>query len=162
MERRVTSAFAGALAGVLLLAGCASLPRDPDGTLERVRASGVLRAGASPTQGFVAVDADGVTGPEVELVAGFADGLGARVEWRAGGEEELVTAMEAGELDVLVGGLTEQTPWDDRVSVTRPYLTTRRGDRDVRHVLAVPLGENATLVALETYLDRRHDDGSRP
>lgn len=68
-------------------------------------------------------------------------------------EAELVAAMEDGELDLLIGGFTDETPWADRVSTTRPWSTSE--GRATKHVLAVPLGENATLVALETYLDGR-------
>lgn len=98
-----------AFALVLLLTGC-GIPRDPDGTLERVQSSGVLRAAASPAEGSVAVDGDDVTGPEVELVEGFAESLGAEVEWHVMGEEPAVDAMERGEVDLLVGGLTDQSP----------------------------------------------------
>lgn len=136
-----------------LLLGCASIPKDPQQTIERVRQTGVLRAGASPSQDLVKVDGDRVSGPEADLVTGFARSQGAQVRWQIGGEEELVEAMEEGELDVLAGGLTTQSPWADTVGLTRAYAqSTQRGKR-VEHVLAVPLGENATLVALERYLD---------
>ena len=82
------------VAAAVLLTGCATIPADPDGTLDRVRADGVLRAGASPGGGLVRVDGDRVTGPEADLVADFAASLGAEVSWRVGGEEELVAAME--------------------------------------------------------------------
>ncbi len=137
----------------LILAGCTTIPRDPDGTLDRIRETSVLRAGASPGGRWVRIDGDRVTGVEPDLVSGFATSLGASVSWRTGGEEELVTAMEEGELDVLVGGLTAQSPWSEKVSITRPYAeSTARGEK-VDHVMAVPLGENALLDRLERYLD---------
>lgn len=34
-------------------------------------------------------------------------------------------ALHAFELDVLVGGLTADTPWSDQAAITVPYLTTR-------------------------------------
>lgn len=137
----------------VLLTGCASLPRDPGGTLERIRSTGILRVGASPSEGFVTVEGGTVTGPEADLATAFADSLGAAVEWHPGGEAELVAAMEDGRLDLIVAGLTDETPWADKVSLTRPWATSE--GRRTKHVLAVPLGENATLVALETYLDSR-------
>ncbi len=144
----LTRTFTAAIAvGAVLLAGCTTIPRDPDGTLDRVRATGVLRAGASPGGDLVEVDGDAVSGAEVDLVEGFAASVPARVEWRAGGEEELVAALERGELDIIAGGLTDQSPWADRVALTRPYAAG--------HVLAVPMGENATLFALESWLDAR-------
>lgn len=152
LTRRLAAA---ALVGALVLTGCGSIPRDPDGTLERVRASGTLRAGASPGGGRVSVDRDRATGPEVDLVEDFAGALGAEVEWRPGGEEDLVAAMERGELDLIAGGLTDQSPWAGKVALTRPYATSEFDGGTVRHVLAVPLGENALLFALESWLDGR-------
>lgn len=134
--------------------GCSTIPRDPGGTLERVRDSGVLRVGASPSEGRVIIDGHRVSGPEAELVSGFARSLGASVRWRPGGEGELVAAMERGELDVLVGGLSATSPWVGTVSLTRPYAESSDHGQLLQHVMAVPLGENATLVALEDYLSR--------
>ena len=65
----------------------------------------------------------------------------------------LVGAMERGELDVLVGGLHADSPWSDTVAVTRAYAESTEAGETVKHVLAVPIGENAMLVRLERYLD---------
>ena len=150
-------AWCGTLGAVLLVgagSACATIPKDPDGTLDRVQTTRVLRAGGSPSQGRIEVRDDAPSGPEVDLVAGFAEAVGARVDWQPGGEEELVNAMERGELDLLAGGLSDQTPWAQRVSVTRPYAESVEHGQRVKHVLAVPLGENAMLVRLEQYLDQ--------
>lgn len=132
-----------AAALALLLSGCGlQVPVDPDGTLDRVR-GGELRVGLSADE------------PEEEaLVEGFAERLDAEVIWRDGGEEQLMTALEDGELDLVIGGLTDQTPWSTHAAITRPYAESvdDRG-RTVRHVMAAPLGENAFLVELETYLE---------
>jgi hypothetical protein len=128
---------------VLLLSGCGlQVPVDPDGTLDRVR-DGELRVGLT---------ADSPA--EEVLVEGFAEQVGAEVSWREGGEEQLMTALEDGELDLVIGGLTDASPWSTHAAITRPYAETvdDRG-RTVRHVMAAPLGENAFLVELETYLE---------
>jgi hypothetical protein len=122
-----------ALLCTLLLAGC-TYPVDPGGTLERVE-GGVLRAGVSPSPRSAA---------EMRLVERFAGTLGARVRWARDGEEHLVKRLEAGELDVVVGGLTKSSPWSTHAALTRPY--------DGEHVMAAPLGENAWLVKLERFL----------
>ena len=142
---------------VVLLAGCSAIPADPDGTLERVRSGGVLRVGASPSEGLVEVEGENVTGPEADLVVSFAEAQGARVEWHPGGEEELVTAMEEGELDLIIGGLSDKSPWADKVALTRAYATRQVRGEEGKQVMAVPLGENALLAALEAHLD-----GARP
>ena len=140
--------------GATVLAGCGvSIPADPEGTLDRV-SGGVLRAGASPSDGLVDVDVrtDTVSGPLADVVDGFARSRGARVEWTVASEEELVDALEKGRLDLAVGGITDATPWSDRVSVTRGFPGIPGADgRSV--VLLLPMGENALQSALEAYLD---------
>lgn len=147
--------LAGALAAVVAvvaLAGCGlQMPTDPDGTLARID-EGVLRAGASPSGALVEVSSGDVGGPVAELVEGFARERGARVEWVVDSEERLVDALESGDLDVAIGGMTDATPWSARVSVTRGYpgIPSSEG---APVVVLLPLGENALQLALETYLD---------
>ncbi|NYE36758.1 membrane-bound lytic murein transglycosylase MltF [Nocardioides cavernae] len=130
----------------LLLGGCGlSIPTDPDGTLDHVRTEGVLRAGASPRAGWVDLDGGDPGGREPELVTRFADDLGAEVEWTVAGEEELVRMLDEGEIDVAVGGFTEDNAWVDEVGLTRAYTST--------HVMMVPMGENALQSELERWLD---------
>lgn len=135
------------------LAGCGiSVPTDPDGTLQSV-SGGDLRVGISADQGLADVSGDAPTGPLVELVEDFGESLDAEVEWTIGSEETLVVMVEEGDLDLVVGGFTEQTPWVDRVGVTRGYDGIEgAGDRPI--VMFVPLGENAFLTELEEFLDR--------
>lgn len=142
-------------AAVLLLVGCSwTVPSDPDGTLDRVETEGVLHAGAAPRPGWVAWDGSGdPAGPEVRLVEEFAAAHGARVEWTVSGEEELMTRLERGALDLVVGGLTDTNAWNKEVGLTRPYTeVTVAGDTE-KHVMAVPMGENRLQSELETWLD---------
>lgn len=135
-----------------LLAGCGvTVPADPDGTLDRVR-GGELRAGASASGQLVTVDGDEVGGSLAELVEDFAETLDARVEWTVGSEEELVHGLESGDLDLAIGGMTDQTPWADHVAVTRAYASVPAADAPV--VMLLPMGENAWQAELETFLDR--------
>ncbi len=77
--------------------------------------------------------------------------------WTIGSEEDLVDGLERGGLDLAIGGMTERTPWSERVSVTRGY----RGYRGVPSghgepvVILLPLGENRLQSALEQYLDEQ-------
>ncbi len=106
-----------------LLPGC-HMPRDPDGTLDHVR-GGSLRAGLSITEPWTRFDKGQPAGVEVRLLDEFASELGANIDWVVGSESELLTALERQELDVVIGGLTDDTPWKSRVGLTRPYLATR-------------------------------------
>jgi ABC-type amino acid transport substrate-binding protein len=136
--------------------GCgATIPRDPDGTLDDVRRSGVLRAGASPAVGWVELGDGRPAGLEPDLVESYADDLGVRVEWVVAGEEHLVTMLEDGSIDVAVGGFTKDNAWVKKVALLRPYVETKAGERTEAHVMMVPMGENAWQSALERWLDRQ-------
>ena len=107
----------------LAVAGC-GIPRDPEGTLDRVR-GGTLRAGITASEPWTTLEGGRPGGVEVELVERFAAELGARVEWVDGAEADLMAALEVRELDLVVGGLTADTPWQAKAAITRSYATTR-------------------------------------
>jgi hypothetical protein len=140
-------------AALALTVGCGlSIPTDPDDTLARVTGA-KLRVGVSPNPPWIELGEDGPHGTEVDLVNAFAKTLDAEVEWIVGGEETLIAALEHGELQLVVGGLTADTPWVDQVAITKPYAETRdaRGERQ-KLVMAAPPGENAYLLTLEKFL----------
>jgi ABC-type amino acid transport substrate-binding protein len=143
-----------ALAVAVGLTGCASTyPADPNGTLERVT-GGTMRVGISPNENWTDISDGGeASGIEVNLVEEFADRIDAEIEWTEGGEEKLFTDLAAGRLDMVIGGLTETTPWVEKAAITKPFdqVTTDDG-ATVRHVMAAAMGENAFLLELEKYL----------
>ena len=141
-----------------VLSGC-GIPRDPDGTLERIESTGVIRVGIVLAPPHTELRGGAWGGPEIDLVRGFADDLGARVAWVQGSEEQTVDRLEHGEVDLMVGGVTTRTGWSSEVGLSRPYAEERDPyGRTTRRVLAVPLGENALLDRLERHLDA----GRRP
>lgn len=136
-----------ALLLALLATSSCGLPRDPEGTLERVR-GGVLRVGAVADPPWVGRDTDHLRGVEVALARALAADLGAELRWNHGGETRLMAALQNFELDLVIGGITEDSPYADEVGFTRPYYQG--------HVLAGPPGENAWLMTLEAFL-RAHE-----
>ncbi|WP_341395687.1 transporter substrate-binding domain-containing protein [Arthrobacter sp. G119Y2] len=136
-------------------ASCSNFPADPEGTLDRVT-GGTLRVGVSHSPPATDVGGAEPAGTEADLARDFAESLDAGVEWVEGGEEYLMEALKQGDLDLVIGGLTESTPWTGKAAVTRPYAesTNRWGDSE-KHVLAAPLGENAFLSRLEQFLADR-------
>lgn len=138
------------LAAAVLLAGC-GLPRDPEGTLARVE-GGTLRAGITQSEPWALVGDGSPSGVEVALVERFAEELGARVEWVDGSEAELIEALHVHELDVVVGGLTADTAWQDQAAITRPYTVTRT-------VVAVSPGASLPAADLDG-LEVAVEDGS--
>jgi hypothetical protein len=142
-----------ALALFVLTGGCDRLPRDMRGTLDEVRGQ-TLRAGVvSERAPWVERRDGGASGIEVQLIERFAARLGARVSWTWGGEQGLVERLERRELHVVAAGFDETSPWSKHVGMTRPYFESEEDwSRSVRHVLAVPPGENAWLLQLERFL----------
>lgn len=143
--------------------GC-DIPRDPEGTLDRVR-NGTLRVGLSDAPPWTSARDTAAGGVEPELLRAFARSLGAEIEWRWGSVDDHMEALARYELDVVAAGLTRDTPWKTHVALTNSYHTdTIRlvapgregvGREIVRHrVLAVPPGENGFLMALEDLLLR--------
>lgn len=147
----------------LVLVGCGThIPSDPSGTLETVR-GGTLRVGVSLNEGFVETGSAGETqptGPEVEIIEEFAKSLDAETTWTVGSEESLVRGLQRGQLDLVAGGLSDATPWIDRAAVTRPYAEVTDDDGGaVKIVMLAPMGENAFLSELETFLTA-HPEGT--
>jgi polar amino acid transport system substrate-binding protein len=108
---------------VLLTASC-GFPKDPEGTLERVR-GGTLRVGITTNDPWTIVEEDEHSGVEVELVEGFAREIDSEVEWTEGSESELIAALHQRELDLVVAGLASNGSWTAEVTPTHPYLTTQ-------------------------------------
>lgn len=127
------------LPALLLLSACGSIPRDPDATLERVRASHVIRVGA------VTGDPTAAWRP---LLARVSAATGARPRVEHGALEPLLLRLEAGELDLVVGGaFADDTPWAARVTLG-PVL---RKDARVTHHVVARNGENAWIMLIERH-----------
>lgn len=147
----------------LCLTGCgSSIPSDPDGTLDRVT-GGEMRVGVSPNPPWTTLpsrDGDPPAGTEVDLVLHVAEQLDTQVRWTVGGEEALMSSLEQDELDLVIGGLTEKSPWSTHAALTVPHTVGPGPEGDpVGRVFAVPLGENAFMVSIEQVLVERGGRG---
>lgn len=150
--RHLTRALAAAVC-LLLLSGC-GIPRDPDRTLEQARQRGELVVGVSPAPPHVEVGEGEPSGPGADFVRSFAEAQGLRIRWVEGSEEQLITQLEHHDIDVLLGGLTTQTPYTDKIGITRPYAeAVNQYGETVKLVLAVPIGENALVSAIERHAE---------
>lgn len=109
------------VAAVLVLGAC-NVPRDSDGTLDRVR-HGVLRVGVVSAPPWAMDSGGAVAGIEPSLVQALARELGSQVAWVRRPEAELMTALHDRQLDLVVGGLTGDMPWKKEVALTRAYYT---------------------------------------
>lgn len=153
--------LAALTAAVMLLAtGClGTVPADAQGTLERAT-GGVLRVGVSQNPPYTEVGPDGaVSGSEVDLITEYAASIDAEIDWVPGAESILAEAMGAGKLDVVVGGLTSDSPWTSDIALTRPYTETEApGGSAKKVVMGVQPGENALMVDLELFLAQEAGD----
>jgi polar amino acid transport system substrate-binding protein len=134
------------VASMAMAAAC-GLPRDPEGSIDRIRRTGVLRAGITPHPPFTT----DTGGPEADVITAFAHSLGASVQWHRASEAALFEALERFELDVAIGGFTADNPWGPKLGFSRPYVEV--GGR--QHVVAVAPGENRLLLELERVLRAR-------
>lgn len=143
-----TIGYAGlALAALLPLASC-GLPKDSEGTTERILGSRVLRVGVSENSPWVDGSGPEPGGIEPELIRNFAKSLGARVEWVRNGETPLLEALEERKLDLVAGGIKSDTPWKGSLGVSQVYL--KQGSD--RHVLLTAPGENQLLLRLDRFI----------
>src|SRR5690606_7366466 len=94
---------------LVVLLGC-DMPRDPEGTLNRVR-GGVLRVGISHNPPWTEVPpgtemADEEPGGlEPQLLKQLAAALSAEIQWTKDTEGDLIEALGRGDLDVVVCGM---------------------------------------------------------
>jgi polar amino acid transport system substrate-binding protein len=112
------------IAVIFCSSGCSNLPRDPKETLRSVQ-GGRLRVGLVEHSPWVVRTEGEPAGAEIELARQFAQELGAKPEWYWGSEQQHMEALEHYELDLVLGGLTDETPWSKHVGLTSPYFEER-------------------------------------
>lgn len=124
------------------LAACAELPRDPEGTTERVRRTHEIVlgdiAGAPPS-------------PDAEWVLDrVAARLGARVTRVDGHGEDLLNRLEKGKVDLVYGHFAKASPWARRVHFGTPLGRRRKVGKE-EHVprFAFRNGENGWIALVE-------------
>lgn len=157
LRQKITRGLA--LVSVLIgLVGCSGhYPADPDGTLDRV-SGGTLRVGVSHQPPWTDTSGEGNSehdpgGIEAQLINDYAQSINAEVEWHAGGEEQLIMLLAERELDVVVGGFSDQSPWESDAGLTTTYAESIAVDGSTaKHVMAVQMGENAFQSNLEEFL----------
>lgn len=147
------------------LVGCGGhYPADPEGTLDRV-SGGDLRVGVSHQPPWTDTSS-GETAPEgieAQLIEDYAESIDADVVWHEGGEEQLIGLLAEKELDVVIGGLSSQSPWESDAALTTSYAESIGVDGSTaKHVMAVQMGENAFMTSLERFLLEQDIDQQVP
>jgi len=129
------------------LVGCGSLPRDPDGTLQRVRSEHAFRVGIIAGAGTPGGNAE-----TAAFIARVSRATGARATVRDGASEALLLDLEAGGLDLVLGPLSPKSPWADEVAILRPIAEPVAP----QHLVVAPIarnGENRWIMLLEREAD---------
>lgn len=102
------------------LLSCESYPKDPNETLKKAREE-KLRVGVMHAPPWAVVADGAVKGIEAEIIKGFAQEIQTEIEWVKGTEEELMPLLQEHELHLVIGGVTNSTPWKKHVGLTNPY-----------------------------------------
>jgi ABC-type amino acid transport substrate-binding protein len=127
-----------------LLTACDGIPRDPEGTLERIRRDQVMHVGM--------VDGASLQGVRLSsaLVAALAEDTRARPVVTRDTLEPLLVSLEAGKLDLVVGGrFAEDTPWKTRVTLGPPLATQTVATSKLNEHAVTRNGENAWIVLVQ-------------
>ncbi len=138
------------LALPLVAAACGQIPRDPDGTLDRVRQQRTFTVGRAVPQASAAG----------RLVLNrLQRATGAQARTRDGQLEPLLLALENKQLDLVVGArLDPKTPWTKRVTLSPPLDPP---DADgTQEFVVTPNGENAWIMLVDRTVKtavQRHD-----
>lgn len=149
LERR--SGLAGAMRvirslvpGLLLLAGCDNYPRDVAGTADMVRAQRIVRVGLIASERAAA---------DRPLISAYLERLGratgASPRFVAGSAEPLLLRLRAGQLDLVIGEIAEDSPWVADVAVIEPLAERDLGGRKVGLSPIARNGENRWVMLLE-------------
>jgi hypothetical protein len=134
-----------AVLGLLALASCnAGFPRDPEGTLDRVRMERSFRVG------LVAPLAEGTSEAKVDaLLARIGKVSGASPSVEQGDAEPLLKRLEEGEIDLVIGRFEKKSPWKQLVTFGPPLRIERHGKAEFHLAPLMRNGENAWIALVE-------------
>ncbi len=153
-RRRPLAALAF-VAALLCLAAC-DLPRDPNGTMNRVR-GGTLVVGIVEGSSYASLGASEATGEDADLARRVADTFGAEPRWTRGTADQMVAALDDGAVDLAIGGIPRRAPWTTRVALTASIGGMNLGGERVERAFALPLGENRWMLEVNRVVRRRED-----
>ena len=125
---------------LISLAACGPYPRDIEGTYDRVASSHVIRVGM-------------IAGSDMRPAASFLDNLerttGAKVQPVSGSAEPLIAALDADQVDLVIGEVATDSPWITDVAVIEPLSTRRVGNSDIGLSPIARNGENRWIMLIE-------------
>ena len=127
------------------LAACSDIPMDAEGSLDQIREQKSFRVG------LIAGSKDG-EGRGRRLIESVAAQTGARPQITTGAAEHLLSQLEEGELDLVVGTMARKTPWATKVHRSKP-LSSAVEKAPASLVALARNGENAWISLLHRQVD---------
>lgn len=128
------------------LAACSDIPRDVEGSLEQIREEKSFRVG------LIAGSEDG-EGRGRRLIEAVAAEAGATPQVTTGAAEHLLTELEEGKIDLVVGTMAKKSPWATKVHASKPLSVAREKD-PVSLVALARNGENAWISLLHRQVEQ--------
>lgn len=125
----------------LALWGCDRLPRDVEGTTERVMQTQQFRVG-------LVLDGQPPSERQQAFVQGVSDATSAWPFLVAGAAEPLLTKLEEGSLDVVVGSMSTKSPWRRKVHFLPPLDGSAAARQPEAVTAMVRNGENEWVALL--------------
>lgn len=139
-------------AGLVLLAACDQIPKDPDGTLDRIRSGGKIRVGLVAMAGERPVE-------ERAFLNRLIVDTKAVTSAQSGSAENLLTRLEGGDLDLVLGEFHSSSPWSKRVTFIPTLASQAKPDERMVVAAAVANGENRWIALVHNHQDAL---GTRP
>jgi hypothetical protein len=131
------------LLALALCASCDGIPRDPDGTLGRVRAERQYKVGIIASGDPIGADRQRMFLSRVSAAAQ------ARPALETGAAEPLLGRLEEGELDLVLGPMAPHSPWSKLVTFLPPLGEQVSPEGHIHLVAAARHGENAWISLLD-------------
>jgi hypothetical protein len=126
-----------------LCASCGGIPKDPDGTLDRVRAERQYKVGIIASGEPVGADRQRL------FLSRVSSAAQARPSLEVGGAEPLLVKLEEGELDLVLGAMAPHSPWSKLVTFLPPLGEQVTSEGHVHLIAAARNGENAWISLLD-------------
>jgi hypothetical protein len=127
-----------------LLCGCDHFPRDPEGTLERIRSEHSFRVGVISAGGQAQLPPEAA-----QLLQRISSTSGASPQIQSGEAEVLLDSLEQGHLDLVLGRFNKKSPWATIVTIGPPLKVEKSGKTSFELSTAVRNGENAWVALVE-------------
>lgn len=137
------SRWLGLVIAAFVTAGCEGIPKDPEGTTERVRKEGVFNVGVVAPPGTIAPLKEAEFLKQVELASR------AKPKLRYGPAEALLRDLEEGKLDLVMGEFSPKSPWSKSVHFLPPLGEKVTEEGHALLSVAVRNGENQWVAILQ-------------